>query len=71
MKKKLKKGNKVVMHSCEESYEEKNYGRIWTCASDEFTLGVGEWRYVYLEGYPYGNNGDFFVEHLHYVDLEK
>ncbi|MCD3217456.1 hypothetical protein G8S55_09385 [Clostridium botulinum C] len=35
----LKKGDKVVMHTCLES--EKYNGKIWTCATDEVVKGEG------------------------------
>lgn len=69
--KKLKKGDKVVMHSCEEAYFPEFHGKIWTCRGDEFIIGLGLYRYVHLEGYPYGTNGDFPVKNLQYVQLTK
>ncbi|MFB5759016.1 hypothetical protein [Paenibacillus medicaginis] len=68
---KLKSGDRVVMHSCQEAYESENYGKVWTCKSDEFTVGIGEYRFVYLEGYKFGNNGDFPVNNLQYVNTDK
>jgi hypothetical protein len=69
MKTKLKQGDKVVMHSCEEAYFPENYGKIWTCADNEFTIGIGEYRYIRLEGYKFRNNGDIPVKFLQFVDL--
>jgi hypothetical protein len=68
---KLKKGDKVVMHSCNEADIPENRGKIWTCKDDEFYIGLGAYRYVHLEGYKYGQNGDFLVRNLQYVDLEN
>jgi hypothetical protein len=62
-------GDKVVMHSCEEAYLPENYGVIWTCGDDEFTIGIGEYRFVHLEGYAFGHNGDFPVKYLQFVDI--
>lgn len=48
----LKKGDKVIMHTCLES-EGKNYGKIWTCTTDEFTKGKGCYKQnlIFLEGF--------------------
>lgn len=35
----LKKGDKVVMHTCGE--EERCRGHIWTCAEDQFKASSG------------------------------
>lgn len=43
----LKKGDKVVMHTCPES--EKHNGRVWACRTDEYEM-CGS-RVVMLEGY--------------------
>lgn len=58
--KKLKKGERVVMHTCIESEEEP--GKIWTCKSDQFTRGKGVFAQdsVFLEGY----SGSFAPEFL-------
>jgi hypothetical protein len=57
----LKKGDKVVMHTCMEA--ERHNGRIWTCETDEFERN-GE-RLVFLEGF----SGCFSVECLQRIDL--
>lgn len=44
----LKKEDKVVMHTCIDS-EGENYGKIWTCESDEF-IENNECS-VWLKGY--------------------
>ncbi len=44
----LKKGDKVVMHTCLES--EKYEGKVWTCKSDEFVSDSGA-KAVFLENY--------------------
>lgn len=37
---KLKKGDKVVMHTCLES-KGKNLGKVWTCRTDSFKCEAG------------------------------
>ncbi|HEY2492709.1 MAG TPA: hypothetical protein VGI33_07355 [Paenibacillus sp.] len=62
---KLKKGDRVVMHTCIESEEEP--GKIWTCKTDQFTRGKGVFAQdsVFLEGY----SGSFAPEFLQKVVL--
>ncbi|WP_340391985.1 hypothetical protein [Paenibacillus sp. FSL E2-0190] len=62
---KLKKGDRVVMHTCIESEEEP--GKIWTCKTDQFTRGNGVFAQdsVFLEGY----SGSFAPEFLQKVVL--
>lgn len=62
----LKQGDKVVMHTCLES-EGKNYGKIWTCRSDEFTKGEGVYaeNVVFLEGF----SGYFTTEYLQKINI--
>ncbi|WP_339189757.1 hypothetical protein MKY54_05180 [Paenibacillus sp. FSL P2-0121] len=62
---KLKKGDRVVMHTCIEP--ETQNGRIWTCSSDQFTRGSGVLAQdsVFLEGY----SGSFSPEFLQKVIL--
>jgi phosphoribosyl-ATP pyrophosphohydrolase len=58
----LKKGDKVVMHTCLEA--ETYNGRIWTCEGDEFkanSSGNG----VFLEGF----SGYFYTEYLQKVNV--
>lgn len=58
----LKKGDKVVMHTCLEA--ETHNGRIWTCEGDEFkanSSGNG----VFLEGF----SGWFYTEYLQKVNI--
>lgn len=62
----LKKGDKVVMHTCEEA---KVYnGKVWTCKSDEFIQGEKpfEQNLVFLEGF----SGSFCTEYLQIVKEE-
>ncbi|MFJ8528616.1 hypothetical protein [Bacillus sp. NPDC094106] len=65
----LKKGDKVVMHTCDEAkvYE----GKIWTCKSDEFVRGQEPYKQklVFLEGF----SGAFCTEYLQVVkeDIHK
>jgi hypothetical protein len=62
---KLKKGDRVVMHTCIES--EELPGKIWTCKTDQFTRGKGVFAQdsVFLEGY----SGSFAPEFLQKVIL--
>lgn len=59
----LKKGDKVVMHTCGEAEHYK--GKVWTCNSDEFTSSSKE-QVVFLEGF----SGYFLVKYLQVVDLK-
>lgn len=62
----LKKGDKVVMHTCDEA---KVYnGKVWTCKSDEFIQGKKpfEQNLVFLEGV----SGSFCTEYLQIVKEE-
>lgn len=63
--KKLKKSERVVMHTCIES--EAHGGRIWTCSGDQFTRGTGALAQdsVFLEGF----SGSFAPEYLQKVIL--
>ncbi|MEC3676885.1 hypothetical protein P9190_01325 [Bacillus velezensis] len=60
----LKKGELVVMHTCDEA--EHYDGRIWACKSDEFTDRAGQ-QVVFLEGF----SGYFLVEFLQRVNLPQ
>lgn len=62
---KLKKGDKVVMHTCGEA--KTAAGKIWTCKTDQFTRGTGVYEQdsVFLEGY----SGSFAPEFLQMVIL--
>lgn len=64
---KLKKGDQVVMHTCGEALFPKNFGKVWTCKTDEYTTGEGlyEQRLVFLEGF----SGSFMTEYLQKIDL--
>lgn len=62
----LKKGNKVVMHTCDDA---KVYnGKVWTCKSDEFVQGEKpfEQNLVFLEGF----SGSFCTQYLQVVQEE-
>lgn len=63
----LKKGEKVVMHTCGEA--EQYDGKIWTCKTDEYEKGesVYKQRLVFLEGF----SGCFAVEFLQKVNQEE
>ncbi|PPA82581.1 hypothetical protein C4A75_18490 [Brevibacillus laterosporus] len=61
----LKKGDQVVMHTCIEANNSNNYGRIWTCRTDEFTT-ESRAQVVFLEGF----SGYFLTKFLQKVNLE-
>ncbi|RXG32025.1 hypothetical protein [Leeuwenhoekiella marinoflava] len=61
---KFKKGDQVVMHSCIEANNPKNYGRIFTCSADSKKQLGNE--VVFLELY----SGYFSVKHLARVKPE-
>ena len=62
---KLKKGDKVVMHTCLES-KGKNLGKIWTCHTDSFKCEAGI-EVVFLEGF----SGFFYTKFLQPVKLDS
>ncbi|MEK8212524.1 hypothetical protein [Paenibacillus sp. FSL L8-0463] len=64
---KLKQGDRVVMHSCIEAEDPNNYGKVWTCRTDQFTRGKGMTAQdsVFLEGY----GSSFAPEFLQKVSL--
>lgn len=58
----LKKGDKVVMHTC---YKAKYYnGKVWTCRTDEYEAKDGD-MVVFLEDY----SGMFLTEYLQKVNI--
>ncbi|MDX8359617.1 hypothetical protein [Cytobacillus sp. IB215316] len=59
----IQKGDKVVMHSCDEAF--KHNGKIWTCRTDEYERH-GE-RLVFLKNY----SGCFPIEYLQKVYLKS
>ncbi|MFF2532196.1 hypothetical protein ACFVS2_25135 [Brevibacillus sp. NPDC058079] len=61
----LKKGDKVVMHTCGEATYYN--GKIWICSSDEFSTGEGIYKQdlVFLEGY----DSSFLTKYLQKVDI--
>ncbi|WP_313903375.1 hypothetical protein, partial [Paenibacillus alvei] len=63
----LKKGDMVVMHTCVEARNPKNYGKVWRCKTDQFSRGTGvyEQHSVFLEGFT----GSFAAEYLQKVDI--
>ncbi len=61
---KLKKGDKVVMHSCMEANNPKYYGKVWTCQNDSYKNSSGS-ELVFLEGF----SGSFSVDFLQLVKL--
>lgn len=60
----LKKGDRVVMHSCGEAKHED--GKLWTCSTDSYK-GQGGSELVFLEGY----SGSFLVKYLQVVKLKE
>lgn len=64
----IKKGDKVVMHTCLEAENPKYAGKIWTCSCDEYITGEGlyEQKLVFLEGY----SGSFLTKFLQKVNLQ-
>ncbi|GAB6483967.1 hypothetical protein AB3H50_28325 [Bacillus pacificus] len=63
----LKKGDQVVMHTCDEAKHYK--GKVWTCKTDEYIKnegeGILEQRLVFLEGF----SGCFLTEYLRRVEV--
>lgn len=54
----LKKGDKVVMHTCIEA--EVNEGKVWTCETDEYKMC--DHQVVRLEGYSSSFSADFLAK---------
>ncbi|OMF50855.1 hypothetical protein [Paenibacillus peoriae] len=63
---KLQKGDQVVMHTCMEHDYPDNFGKIWTCRSDEFQHKGHDYGSIFLEGY----SGSFSTEFLQKVNVE-
>ncbi|MGM7635654.1 hypothetical protein [Bacillus sp. Hm123] len=64
----LRKGDQVVMHTCMEHESPENFGKIWTCNSNEFKLHPNhDYAVVMLEGY----SGAFCTEFLQKVNVDK
>jgi hypothetical protein len=59
----LRKGDRVVMHTCMESKGE-NFGKIWTCRTDSFKNDAGN-EVVFLDGF----SGSFDTEFLQPVSV--
>lgn len=60
----LRKGDKVVMHTCIEA--ESNNGTVWTCETNEFKHHSNhDYTVVMLEGY----SGSFAAEYLQKVNI--
>lgn len=60
----LKKGDKVVMHSCFESNIHEYKGVLWTCQTDSF-LDNSKDEVVFLENF----SGYFLTKYLQIVKL--
>jgi len=58
----LKKGNRVVMHSCFESSLPKYNGKVWICQTDSF-MDRSKQEVVFLEGF----SGCFSTEFLQII----
>lgn len=58
----LKKGDKVVMHTCVEA--KYNNGKIWECSTTSY-MGKGHKEVVNLNGFA----GCFLTKYLQYVDI--
>lgn len=63
----LKKGDKVVMHTCMEAINPNNYGKLWTCRYNEYETGEGVYKQklIFLEGFV----GSFLTKYLQKVNL--
>jgi len=61
----LKKGDRVVMHTCGEA--EHYDGRIWTCSVDEYSTGEGIYKQnlVFLDGF----GSSFLTKYLQKVNV--
>lgn len=64
MKQELKKGDKVVMHSCGEAEFPKYKGKIWECEDNSFMSKSG-CEVVFLKGF----SGTFITKYLQIVKL--
>lgn len=64
----LKKGDRVVMHTCIEARNPKNYGKVWTCKVDEYEQGEGVYHQslIFLDGF----SGSFMTKYLQKVNDE-
>ncbi|QYK62609.1 hypothetical protein [Paenibacillus sp. S25] len=62
---KLQKGDQVVMHTCMEHDHPDNFGKIWTCRSDEFQHKGHDYGSIFLEDF----SGSFSTEFLQKVDV--
>ncbi|WP_245153946.1 hypothetical protein [Jeotgalibacillus proteolyticus] len=63
----LKKGDKVVMHTCIEAKDPNNLGKIWTCRTDEQEVTWTGSNVVWLEGF----SGAFSAQYLQKVDTNE
>jgi hypothetical protein len=61
----LKKGDKVVMHTCGEASNPKYLGKVWTCKSDAFRNKGHDYCSIFLEGF----SGSFSAEFLQLVNI--
>lgn len=58
----LKKGDKVIMHTCFEASIPKYKNKVWTCQTDSF-ISKSKDEVVFLEGF----SGYFAVEYLKHL----
>lgn len=64
---KLKQGDLVVMHTCMEHDSPDNFGKIWTCRSDEFKHKGHDYGSIFLDGF----SGSFSTEFLQRVNVNE
>lgn len=64
---KLKQGDMVVMHTCMEHDHPDNFGKIWTCRSDEFQHKGHDYGSIFLDGF----SGSFSTEFLQKVNVSE
>ncbi len=66
-KKKFKKGDRVVIHTCGEANFPQYKGKVWTCESDSFKREspIKQPELVFLEGF----SGSFNCKYLQIVNL--
>lgn len=64
----LKKGDAVVMHTCMEADNPDNFGKLWTCKTDEFKHHPNHnYTVIMLDGF----SGSFATKYLQKVILDK
>ncbi|WP_054029204.1 hypothetical protein [Bacillus sp. FJAT-28004] len=61
----LKKGDKVVMHTCVEASNPNYLGKVWTCKTDAFRHKGHNYCSIFLEGF----SGSFSADFLQFVNI--